>query len=575
MAGINGQMLLGFLWGAENPFLSADLGALEPPEYPWGVFDSRDYDLSGASYAWWRMAASTNWAVAGAVLPTFFEDFYNRIYITPRHVALGNVLSEQAVEIEVWNAWTVPQTLLEIEEHETEALTLTAPGSPPQDPPTTLRPLEDRIYLLNAATSGPSVIDASYTWNWSSGETITVTVTGARVVVWPFRPNWRHGVLERISFTTDVQVADDDTELRSSLSGDTWRRHIEFSATLSGDQFAAADALLWGWQSQVYGLPVWWDVSRLVTPAAVGALTLACDTADREFHPGGLVILTTGDQRHGTPLSEAGEIEEVLPGELVLVRPLQHDWPAGSAVCPGVLARLPDRQSVGRITAGAGELSVTFATEDEPEITPPAPLVTYQGAEVDLRRPLRNRSVDASYSRRVGRLDGGFGPVVVDDLSGLPQVLRQHDYRLRTRADQREWKDWLRRRRGQQVSQWTPTWQTELRPVANIPAGGTVLAIAAIGAASYFGNQVGRRHLLLEHRDGTQWLREVVSIGVGAEPGVEHVMIDDPLGVEVAVGDWKRVCWLERVRLAGDAAEIHHQTAEVAQATVGVRTVRA
>lgn len=510
----------------------------------------------------------------GWLAESYLQDFYFRIWISPRLVSLGNVLSEQMTEIEVWNAWLTAQQLEAIGESSTEGLTLTAPGSPPQDPPTTFRPLEARTYLLSAATTGPSVIDATFTWQFQGDQNITVTVTGARVVVWPFRPNWRQGVLERITYATDVQVADDDSELRSSLSGDTWRRHIEFSATLSGDQFAVADALLWGWQSQVYGLPVWWDVSRLVTPAQVGALTLACDTTDREFQPGGLVILTTGDKRHGAPLSEAGEIEAVLPGELVLVRPLQNDWPAGAAVCPGVLARLPNRQGVGRITAGVGELSVTFATEDEPEIAPSPPLVTYQGAEVDLRRPLRNRPVEASYTRRLGRLDAGFGPVVVDDLSGLPQVLRQHDYRLRTRAEQREFKDWLRRRRGQQVSQWEPTWQAELRPVDTIPAGGTVLPIAAIGAASYFGGQVGRRHLLLEHRDGTQWLREVVSIGVGAVPDVEHVMLDAPLGVEVAAGDWKRVCWLERVRLAGDAAEIHHQTAEVAQATVGVRTVR-
>lgn len=552
--------------------ISSDLDAYEKD-------DARYVSDAGVRGQNWRngnfpvqmfSASRVGWKVR-----SWADDFYYRIHITPRSIVLGNVLSEQVSELEVWNAWLVPRELEAIVATNMDGLTLTAPGNPPKDPPTTFRPLESRVYLLSAATVGPSVIDATFTWQFQGDQNITVSVTGARVVVWPFRPNWRHGVLERISFATDVQVADDDTEVRSSLSGDTWRRQIEFSATLSGDQFAAADALLWGWQSQVYGLPVWWDVSRLVTPAAVGALTLACDTRDREFTPGGLVIVTTGDQRNATPLSEAGEIEAVLPGELVLVRPLQNDWPAGAAVCPGVLARLPDRQSVGRITAGVGELSVTFATEDEPEISPPDPLVTYQGAEVDLRRPLRNRPVEASYTRRIGRLDAGFGPVVVDDLSGLPQVLRQHDYRLRTRADQREWKDWLRRRRGQQVSQWTPTWQTELQPVATIPAGGTVLAIAAIGAANYFGNQVGRRHLLLEHRDGTQWLREVVSIGVGAEPGVEHVMIDAPLGVEVAAGDWKRVCWLERVRLAGDAAEIHHQTAEVAQATVGVRTVRA
>lgn len=551
--------------------ISSDLNGYAGTMWPPGVADagiSRAFGPAAPDFP----VSSFSTHLSGWRPRSYFDDFYNRIHIRPRSVALGNVLSEQVAEVEVWNAWLVSQTLNAIDEQNTEGLTLIAPGDPPQDPPTTFNPLEERTYLLSAATTGPSAIDGVFTWQFGSGESISVTVTGARVVVWPFRPNWSRGVLERINYVTDVQVSDDDSEQRDSISGNTWRRQIEFTPTLYGDQFAAADALLWGWQSQVYGLPVWWDISHLAAPVAAGAMAISCDTTDREFVAGGLVILTTGDRRHATPISEAGEIDQVLPGQLLLIRPLQNDWPAGAAVCPGVLARLPAQQAVSRITAGVGEVSVLFSTEDEPELVPAAAPATYQGIELDLRRPLRSRPVDAIYARRLLRLDNGFGPVVVDDLTSIPQVTRQHDYRLRTRAEQQAFKGWLRRRRGQHVSQWTPTWQTELRPVAQLSAASSVLQIAAIGAALY-NNQPGRRHLLLEHRDGTQWQRDVISISTGAA-GREDVLLDSPLGVTVEPGDWKRVCWLERVRQAGDSAEINHQTAEVAQATVGLRTVR-
>lgn len=557
---------------ATPPSMSTDLAQYAPDV----VFAPSIHDAGiplGSDVVGRRIPAGVRMARSGGHVPSFFDDFYHRIHVVPRTVALGNVLSEQVTEVEVWNAWFVPLTLESITPHNAEGVTLTAPGDPPLDPPTGFAPLESRIYLLSAATSGPSTIDASFEWAWSTGETLTLSVTGTRVVIWPFRPNWSRGVLERIGYVTDVQASDDDTEQRSSLSGDTPRRQIEFTCTLQGDQLAAADALVWGWQSQVYGVPVWWDIARTAAPLSAGATTVACDTADREFRVGGIAILTTGDRRIVTPVSEAAEIADVQPGQLVLVRPLQRAWPAGTAVCPAVLARLPDRQVADRITAGVGELGVLFATEDEPDIAPPVPVLTYQGIEVDLRRPLRSRPVDASYARRLGRLDNGFGPVVVDDATGRPQVTRQHDYRLRTRAEQVAFRGWVRARRGQQFSQWSPTWQTELRPLATLSDTGTVLVIAAIGASSYFNGQIGRRDLLLEHRDGTQWLRQVTSVVAGA-PGQENVLIDAALGVQVAPGDWKRVCWLELVCQASDWTEINHQTAEVAQAAVGLRTVR-
>lgn len=573
MADRTGYLASDAIGGFISPAIGGNLDAYAGNGWPGAVDDVGAAPVVGSRTATApvvsHVAARSGWQTH-----CYFDDFYNRIHISPRVVTLGNVLSEQVTEVEVWNAWFVSRTLQAITAQNAEGVTLTAPGDPPQDPPSEFAPLESRTYVLSAATTGPSTIDASFDWSWSSGESLTLTVTGARVVIWPFRPNWSHGVLERIGYVTDVQASDDDTEQRKSLSGDTPRRQIEFTCTLQGDQLAAADALVWGWQTQVYGVPVWWDIARTTAALVAGATVVECDTADREFRVGGLVVLTTGDRRIHTPISEAAEIANVLPGQLVLVRPLQGAWPIGSVVCPAVLARLPDRQAADRITAGVGELGVLFATEDEPDIAPPAPVLTYQGVEVDLRRPLRSRPVDASYARRVARLDNGFGPVVVDDTTGRPQVTRAHDYRLRTRAEQVAFRGWIRARRGQQFSQWSPTWQTELRPVAVLADTSNVLVIAAIGAASYFKGQIGRRDLLLEHRDGTQWLRQVTSVVAGAA-GQENVLLDAPLGVQVAPGDWKRVCWLELVRQASDWTEINHQSAEVAQATAGLRTVPA
>ena len=46
---------------------------------------------------------------------SYFDDYYNRIHISPGELALGNIASEQSQTVNVWNAYLIPKILHDIE----------------------------------------------------------------------------------------------------------------------------------------------------------------------------------------------------------------------------------------------------------------------------------------------------------------------------------------------------------------------------------------------------------------------------------------------------------------------------
>ncbi len=546
------------------PSITTDIGL-----YGDGLFDPVEYGGAQVfSAAAARPVLRERSDVRDGVNPgAFLYDFYFRIWVAPQVVELGNVLSDQQRDLFVWNAFRDARTLSAIEITGSGLGGLGLTGD--EDPPTTFGGLAERTYLLTASGDGVGNVDATIEFVFAGAAAATVRVTGQRVVVWPFRPNWRERVIERISWLSDVVTPEEDNEEVMALLEHP-RIYLEFTNTLAGDQASQADMLLWGAQARAYSVPVWTDISRLTSPAAVGAQVLACATANRQYLRAGGLALIIQD-----PLNtEAVQVESVGDGVLVLANPTQREWPAGTVVCPALLGRLEASQPASRVTAGVTEIRVGFQVQEVVRFEPELPGITYQGRSVDLRKPNRISAMSADYTRRLQVFDVGIGPVVADDISGSPNVIREHRYLLRDRAQVADYRRWLAARRGRQGRQWVPSWAADLRPLAQIASNSQVLTVAETGIARYWGNRVGRRNLCLVHADGTVYLRQVTAAAASA-PGQEQLTIDESLGRAVDPGDWRRVSWLEMVRLAGDTVELQHATAEVAESSAPLRGVAA
>lgn len=382
--------------------------------------------------------------------------------------------------------------------------------------------------------------------------------------LFPFRPNWRRPVLERLEWLTDIIAARTGVEQRRSLRQRP-RRTMEYELLLQTSALQRFDALLWSGQAQPYVLPIWTDPQRLSAPVGASSDTLfGVQTAGMDFEAGQYAVLIRDDARH-----EVLAIDEVGASSLTFTAPTAHAWPAGTLLYPARLARLPASASVVRRNRGTA--IATLRWDIEPAPAPSAYTAPeYEGLPVFLRRPSWRREISTQYDRRLERIDVGTGPVFLNDVSGLPELITVHRHTLPDRVEISAWRAWLHARAGRWKAYWQPQWSDDLRQTAPIAASSTLLRVSRIDAALYEQDE-GRRHLALRHRSGQWYFRQVED----AEPsGDDDVLtLDSALGFTANPGDFPLICWLMRTRLDTDAVEIAWHTAGVAESEVAIRSI--
>ncbi|QFR59608.1 hypothetical protein P6F33_gp07 [Pseudomonas phage Quinobequin-P09] len=246
-------------------------------------------------------------------MPTFLDDYYFRVHVKPGVIALGNLLSSQIRTVEVWSAHLSSKLLSSIGQVGTEGITFTQPVVPP----TYFAALESRTYTINISTNGPPIVDAVYSFHFPS-ETPTLTVTGRRVVLWPFVPDT--GYDETMEWKTDL-LDSFNNEQRLALR-EAPRQSFSHKFLLDEQQFSRAKAISTQWAHRVYGIAVWDEVTPLLNGLTAGSSFIAFDTANADYRDDDLIMLWASD----TNLA-ALEITTVTPTGVNLKLPLDKSWP--------------------------------------------------------------------------------------------------------------------------------------------------------------------------------------------------------------------------------------------------------
>ena len=500
---------------------------------------------------------------AGVIVRQFERDWYHRVHLLPGRMALGNLLSAQIRQVEVWNAHFAPKTLSAIIGQNNGGLTLAAPVNPP----TTYGMLESRLHNLSIGLDGPPVIEASFIFQFP-GEAPTLSVTGRRVVVFGIAPDWSDGWLERLMWATDVLTARDGTEQRIRLRSQP-RRSLEFSLLAAGDDTALLDVLLSAWQARVYALPVWPDKSRLSSRVNAGSTVIPVATPHLEYAADGLLVIGT-DSRN----TEAAEILSVASNAVTLKQPLLQTWPAGAFVVPAQTARLRMKQGVARVTESIARSRLVFDLVESSVIAPQETGMSFKSAPVWLQRPNRRRDVETEYQRLAEVLDFETGITAVDDTANRPFICRSFDYLCRNRAEIAAFRGWLAARQGRFAAFWQPAWETSLVPTRKLLAGQTALTVASRGYALYFNGLPERTEAAFLHKTGQWHLRTILGFGPGVSGEEEVMTLDQPFSFDARPEDWAALYFLEKTRLDADQIELNWLTDSVVEASVPMRSCK-
>jgi hypothetical protein len=564
MAVLTGIAAAGDLTPAQSSYTTNAIGTASINQEPGAVAGARE--LSGSALTPGARSAIAR-ELAGVAERSFVELWYDRVHVLPVNLALGNVTGAELHTVEVWNAHADARELSEVTSGGAEGLALAT------DAPRTFAPLESRTFALTVSASGPISFAELFTFHFP-GELRTLTVTGSRVIVFAFRPNWASTVNEGFAYLTDIDTARDGTEQRRSIRSRP-RRTFEFSPLLSSAlQRRRFDSALAGWQHRKFAVPVWPDVTDLDTDAGEGATVVACDTRFRDFDAGGLLIFWRDFDEF-----ETAEIEAVSDEGVTLTRGTLRAWPSGTSVLPLRLANLPASLQVTKLTSTVAAPRVVFAL-DAAEVSTRRAVAQartyYRGLDVYTRLDSHNDDPAIDYERTLDVLDFQTGVSRQD--SPTKGTVTVSDFRavFSSRDEIADFLAWLNTRRGRCSAVWVPTWDFDFQLAEPVNAAADAMIVEARDYARMYCDESGApadhaRDIMFVTHDGSIFFRRITGAAESEDGETETLNLDTAFGVDLSPDDVDRVCFLKLRRLDVDAIQLAWITDEAAAVAFRLR----
>lgn len=557
MADFAGNVLAGLIF--PNATDDPAFGNMPVPDYtlPWDVA----YLLEGTKGSTQPVSEFPRAIGGNRWNGTAFLDIYNRLWVDPLRVDLGNVVSAQQRSVSLWNAFFVPRTLNQVTATGDDGVELTLPSAPPFE----FAPLEQIFGTFAISTEGPPTVDATFTFDFDVADFV-VHVVGIRIVAWTWEINWLDPLLERLEWKTDVQESYNGTEYRAELRSGP-RTEWEFTFDVAEDQRRLFENVVFGWGARAWALPVWIDVSQLTEELPQGSTFIEVDTEGKDYEEEGLAIVIGPDQNY-----EAMGIETVSDGGLTLQDPTIATWPVGSRIYPARSARLLDPRATARFHRNYARGLARFRSDEEidrPELLEQ----TYRSKPVMVREMNWREAPDIDYQRKIDTVDFEIGKLAVVDESDIAAPVHRFIYTGMTRADSDYLRRWLYSRRGRFKGIWMPTWCDDLILATNIAEGAGAITVEACGIVSFTEEKPHRRDIRVQLKDGTVYYRRVTDPTKPVE-GHERLVLNESFPGTIFIEDVERISWMHYVRLDTDTIEITWQNPEFCECVLTLRGPR-
>lgn len=382
------------------------------------------------------------------------------------------------------------------------------------------------------------------------------------IVLFPFQPNWKDGVREKVEYLTTLvgpsRTGNEQRFRRRAIP----RRSLAFSLlTMETQEFQALQSLLWRRQAGIFGVPFWPEAIQATATVAAGATTISVSSvANRLFSLAPLVMIWTSWNT-----CEVQTLQSVAGGVLTVgaVSATYQGLPWIVPVFPG---RLQDSQELDLLTSRIGTAKVQFACEvgfEDPAPSPPAETLVY-GYRVLQAMPNWKSAPNQKLARVLSRLDNGVGPVAVEDKAGIGFGSQAFQWWMSSHAAVQSLRDFFDSRMGRLVPFWVPSWREDLTLSTTTTAGDTAIQVNACGYTSGMFPDASRRYLVLWKTDGSMIFRKVTSASVAG--AVESLGLDSAIGAVLPAGS--PVSFLTLCRMDADDLEIAWKTTEFATADV-------
>lgn len=354
--------------------------------------------------------------------------------------------------------------------------------------------------------------------------------------LWPFVPG---AIIERLTFGADVRAAPSG-EARDSLHGAM--QSFALSTLFVDDREAAsAEALYRSNALQTWYVPIWPDMSRVVTSISATDTAISVNT-DADYQAGGkAVVIRDASDYAIVDVSSAAGGTLTLSGQVgqsfappVMVAPLCECYAP-----PGLM---------GEKFARHQRATIEFQRVDNVDLAASA-MPTHSGYEVltDPSAVVSPLSESVVHTNQV--ISSGFGvfvPVAIKDYIAKRSTVSFSDHDAADRWARRQW---LHQMRGQETPFWLPSWKRDLVLTGTVGASDTQIAVE--GFAPSASDLVGRSIQI--ETNGGYVHREITA---GVDLAGAHVL--DIAAPGVALPATAEINLMNLVRFDVDQFEIEH-----------------
>jgi hypothetical protein len=423
MAGIFGHATGQWVYGDQNPYISTELDDYDEVSSKYDVYQLYYQYTITAIYSWYRIAADNSWGIIGNTLPTFFNDFYNRIHISPQRIDLGTVASSISREITVWNAYTHQSATLD------QILIQNGTGIAilGDTPPLTFFPLQEKTWEVTITPEGPPEINASILFDFLTvQDPLPVVIVGNRSVILPAIPEVP--VIEKWKWLTDVQIADIGEEQRIGLLNAPRRRLSTRLVFESDAELREQYKILLAARGRLF-IPYFQYASVTTAATLAGGNVLMFDTGHVDLRDGDYVMLI--DDLNVSLI----QLETISANSATTQAPLSADVPKGTKIISTFASILPNDLSLSRAAVNNyGTMQLQSDARYPRPLQRPggtATLLMLDGYPILNRRPLADEEIDHSFDTGQGRLDAKTGLFDVDTDWDFTKVDSEFNFKAR------------------------------------------------------------------------------------------------------------------------------------------------
>lgn len=362
--------------------------------------------------------------------------------------------------------------------------------------------------------------------------------------VFSIMPNWEGGVLERLSFLSDVLESETGAEQRRALRVHP-RREFEADFLRQGPQRSMLDTFLVGVGQDELLVPLWHEAITMSEGIEVGASGVALSTddmAEREFRENDLVFVNAGDPN----VFDILQVGQVFDSRFDWLTLPERAWPAGTRIFPLRVARITESTPMDNVTERVATTTIRFSLK-EAYVLDSSWGELVEGQPFFGFRPNRSTALNTTISRLANVQDNSVGVPAITDIAENSATLTTMSFAFFGREKVYQYRRFLMAAMGRARSFYAPTFADDIEPLYPVIDAGVYLVAKSMGAGRFFTrNQTSRGYIgiTLAGEQLPSIVRKIVAI---------EKQYTDQFGLDV---DYQTNYWYDRFLLSAAIPEL-------------------